>query len=116
MINIENHSLKKTIFFAIKMIALVLVVCFAIQFPIQMIGKVSAADKVYYISEVKTFQAETEDEAKRLCESAGYVCAPKNLNAGTGKDAVFMGYKVTEQVNLSVGKYNSHTIGPFICA
>lgn len=96
MINIENHSLKKTIFFAIKMIALVLVVCFAIQYPIQMIGKVSAADKVYYISEVKTFQAETEDEAKRLCESAGYVCAPKNLNAGTGKDAVFMGYKVTE--------------------
>ena len=96
MISTENHSLKKTIFFAIKTIAIVLVACFAIEYPIQMIGRVSAADKVYYISEVKMFQAESEAEAKRLCESEGYVCAQKNLNAGTGKEAVFMGYKVTE--------------------
>ena len=96
MITTKEHNLRNTIFFTIKTIALILVICFAIEFPIRIIGKVSAANKVYYISDIKTFQAQDEGEAKRLCESDGYICAPKNLNAGTGKDAVFMGYKLTE--------------------
>ncbi len=102
MLKTENHSLRKTIFFTIKMIAMFLVVCFAIEYPAQMFGRVLAAEKVYYISEVKVFQAETEAEAQRLCESEGFTCAQKNLNGGTGKDAVFMGYKLTENKNLAL--------------
>ena len=96
MIRTKDHTLRKAIFFAIKTIAIILVACFAIEYPLPLIGEVAAADKVYYISEIKAFQAETEEEAKRLCESEGYVCAQKNLNAGTGRDAVFIGYKFTE--------------------
>lgn len=96
MLSTENRSLRKTIFFTLKTIALILVISFAIQYPLQMIGRVWAADKVYYISEIKAFTAETEEQAKKLCENEGFVCAQKNLNGGTGKDAVFMGYKLTE--------------------
>ena len=96
MITTKEHNLRNTIFFTIKAIALILVICFAVEIPVQIIGKVSAANKVFYISEVKAFQAEKEDDARRQCESEGFVCADKNLNAGTEKDAVYMGYKLTE--------------------
>ena len=102
MISTKEHNLRKTIFFAIKTIALILVVCFALEYPVQMLGKVLAANKVYYISEVKVFQAKTEAEAIKLCEGDGYVCAKKDLNAGTGKDAVVMGYKLTDNKNLAL--------------
>ena len=96
MIKTKEHNLRKTIFFTLKTIAVILVICLAMEYPSQICGRVSAADKVYYISDIQIFQAPDEGEAKRLCESDGYICAPKNLNAGTGKDAVFMGYKLTE--------------------
>ena len=97
MISTKEHNLRNTIFFTIKTIALILVICFMIELPVQIIGKVTAANKVYYISDIKTYQADSESEAKRLCENDGYIFAPKNLNAGSGKDAVvFMGYKLTE--------------------
>ena len=96
MISTKDHNWRRTIFFALKAIAFILVACFVLEYPTQMLGKVSAAEKVYYISEVKTFQAKTEAEAIRLCENDGYTCAKKDLNAGTGKEAVVMGYKLTE--------------------
>ena len=97
MISTKEHNLRNTIFFTIKSVALILVICFMIELPVQIIGKVTAANKVYYISDIKTYQADSESEAKRLCENDGYIFAPKNLNAGSGKDAVvFMGYKLTE--------------------
>ena len=96
MIKTKEHNLRKTIFFTLKAIAVILVICLAMECPCQICGRVFAANKVYYISDIQIFQAPDEGEAKRLCESDGYICAPKNLNAGTGKDAVFMGYKLTE--------------------
>lgn len=102
MISTKEHNLRKAIFFAIKMIAVMLVVCFFVEYPAQMIGKAADASTVYYISKIKTFQAESEEEAKKLCENEGYICSPKNLNAGTGKDAVYMGYKLTEDKNKAL--------------
>ncbi len=102
MIRTTEHNLRNTIFFTIKTIAIILVVCFALEYPVQMLGKAYAAEKVYYISEVKTFQAKTEAEAIKLCESDGYTCAKKDLNAGTGKDAVVMGYKLTEDKDEAI--------------
>ncbi len=102
MIRTKEHNLRNTIFFTLKTIAIILVVCFALEYPVQMLGKAYAAEKVYYISEVKTFQAKTEAEAIKLCESDGYTCAKKDLNAGTGKDAVVMGYKLTEDKDEAI--------------
>ncbi len=102
MIRTTEHNLRNTIFFTLKTIAIILIVCFAIEYPVQMLGKAYAAEKVYYISEVKTFQAKTEAEAIKLCESDGYTCAKKDLNAGTGKDAVVMGYKLTEDKDEAI--------------
>ena len=102
MIRTTEHNLRNTIFFTLKTIAIIMVVCFALEYPVQMLGKSYAAEKVYYISEVKTFQAKTEAEAIKLCESDGYTCAKKDLNAGTGKDAVVMGYKLTENKDEAI--------------
>ncbi len=102
MIRTTGHNLRNTIFFTLKTIAIILIVCFALEYPVQMLGKAYAAEKVYYISEVKTFQAKTEAEAIKLCESDGYTCAKKDLNAGTGKDAVVMGYKLTEDKDEAI--------------
>lgn len=102
MIRTTEHNLRNTIFFTLKTIAIILIVCFALEYPVQMLGKAYAAEKVYYISEVKTFQAKTEAEAIKLCESDGYTCAKKDLNAGTGKDAVVMGYKLTEDKDEAI--------------
>ncbi|HBE15389.1 MAG TPA: hypothetical protein DCY72_03990 [Ruminococcaceae bacterium] len=102
MIRTKERNLRHTIFFTLKTIAIILVVCFALEYPVQMLGKAYAAEKVYYISEVKTFQAKTEAEAIKLCESDGYTCAKKDLNAGTDKDAVVMGYKLTENKDEAI--------------
>ena len=102
MIRTKERNLRNTIFFTLKTIAIILVVCFALEYPVQMLGKTYAAEKVYYISEVKTFQAKTEAEAIKLCESDGYTCAKKDLNAGTGKDAIVMSYKLTEKKDEGV--------------
>lgn len=96
MIKTQKRSLRNTILFTIKTIALILIVCLVAEYPAQMLGKVLAMEKVYYVSDVKVFQAEKEEDAKRLCESEGYTCTDMNLNAGTGKDAVLMGFKLTE--------------------
>ena len=96
MIKTQKRSLRNIVFFTIKTIALILIVCLVAEYPAQMLGKVLATEKVYYVSDVKVFQAEKEEDAKRLCESEGYTCTNKNLNAGTGKDAVLMGFKLTE--------------------
>ena len=102
MIRTKEHNLRKTIFFTLKTIAIILVVCFAIEYPVQMFGRAYAAEKVYYVSEVKVFQAKTEAEAIKLCENDGYVCTKKDLNAGTGKEAVVMGYKLTENKDEAI--------------
>ena len=102
MIRTKERNLRNTIFFTLKTIAIILVVCFALEYPVQMLGKAYATEKVYYISEVKAFQAKTEAEAIKLCESDGYTCAKKDLNAGTGKDAVVMGYKLTENKDEAI--------------
>ena len=94
----RNRSIdfRRTLFFTLKTVAVVLILCFLLEGPLNLFGRVSAAERIYYISEVKVFQAEKEADARKACESEGYVCSNRELNAGTGEDAVILGYKLTE--------------------
>lgn len=117
MISTKERNLRKTIFFTLKTIALILVICFVLEYPAPMIKKAQAAEKVYYVSDIKIFQAKTVEDAQRKCEQEGYICTKKNLNAGAGKGGitlglekvydedetvVIMGYKVTENKNKAL--------------
>ena len=101
MIRTKDHNLRRALFLAIKTIAVFLAVLCAVQQPLDMIGQVAAADKDYYISELKLFQAKTVEEAKKLCESEGYYCSNKDLDAGTGKELTIK--ELTEIVARVVG-------------
>lgn len=48
-----------------------------------------------YVSEVRISTAKTEDDAKKWLWDNGYEVQDQNLNNGTGKDAVYLGYKTT---------------------
>ena len=48
-----------------------------------------------YLKEVKLVQAKTADEAKRILSQSGYEFWDGNLNVGTGKDGIWMGYLTT---------------------
>ncbi len=88
--------MRRLIFFLLKTVSILLAACFLFEIPLNKVGQVSAAEKEYYISEIKIFQGKTEAEARSACENEGYVCSAKELNSGTGKDYVFLGYKLTE--------------------
>ncbi len=94
----RNHTIdmKKAVFFTVKTIALLLIICFIVEGPLNLFGRVSAAERVYYVSEIKAFQAKTEQEARKACEAEGYECSNRDVNAGTDEDAVILGYKLTE--------------------
>ena len=89
-------DLRKIIIFTVVTVSVLLTLCFLLEGPLNTIGRVFAAEKVYYISEVKVFQAEKEADARKACESEGYQCSNRDLNAGTGEDAIILGYKLTE--------------------
>ncbi len=56
---------------------------------------VLAQDQIVYLSEVMTFEAESEIEARTVCEAKGYTFVNRNVNAGTTKKPVYLGYKTT---------------------
>lgn len=56
---------------------------------------VLAQDQTIYLSGIMTFQAENEEEARADCEAKGYTFVNKDVNAGTSKKPVYVGYKTT---------------------
>lgn len=54
-----------------------------------------AQDQTIYLSELMTFEAEDEAAARADCESKGYNFVNKNVNEGTSKKPVYLGYKTT---------------------
>ena len=48
-----------------------------------------------YLKDVKLVQAATKEEAKTKLELSGYAFLDQNLNEGTGKDGIWMGYLTT---------------------
>ena len=51
-----------------------------------------------YVSEVKMFYGNNEDEARKFCEDEGYTFCPENLKeeAGEGAPPAYLGYKTTK--------------------
>lgn len=50
-----------------------------------------------YVSDIKTFYAESAEEAKKYCEDEGYIFNPANLNEGTEREmGIYLGYKTTK--------------------
>ena len=56
---------------------------------------VLAQDQTVYLSEVMTFEAENIDAARTDCISKGFTFINKNVNEGTTKKPVYLGYKTT---------------------
>ena len=55
-----------------------------------------------YVSEVRISTAKTEDAAKDWLWDHGYEVQDQNLNNGTGKDAVYLGYKTTSDPDKAI--------------
>lgn len=96
MIRTKNRTLRMLIKFILTSLSLLLVVCFLTETPINIIERVSAAEKIVYLKEVKIFEAESEKEARSACEKEGFTFVGKDLNSGTGHAYVYIGYKTTE--------------------
>ena len=56
---------------------------------------VLAQDQTVYLSEVMTFQADSAEAAQAECLEKGYIFVNKDVNAGTSKKPVYLGYKTT---------------------
>ena len=56
---------------------------------------VLAQDQTVYLSEVKLYEAENEEAARTECVNDGYIFVSKDVNSGTGKKPVYLGYKTT---------------------
>ena len=55
-----------------------------------------------YVSEVRISTAKTETEAQNWLYKNGYEVQEQNLNEGTGKDAVYLGYKTTSNPDKAI--------------
>ena len=83
-----------------KAFTLFLAVLFlALAFPLQAFAAEKAAEvappSAIYVQSLKLVEGLSQSEAKISLEEAGYIFLDRNLNAGTGNDEVYIGYKVT---------------------
>ena len=76
-------------------IAAILAVVLAVNLIGPYINNADDTERTQYVSEMKLFYGDTAAEAKSACESAGYICQEKDLNSGTEKKYVYLGYKLT---------------------
>ena len=92
----NNRTFRRLLACLLTATALVLVMCFFGEGPLSIIGRVSAAERVLYLKDVRIYEAETEAEARNACAADGYTFAGTDLNAGTERNYVYLGYKTTE--------------------
>ena len=79
----------------LKIVSLVLVISTLFStLPTTVFAEGAEAEEVY-IKSVQLARAETKEEAKKLLEAEGYIFLDGNLNAGTGEDGIWMGFKTT---------------------
>ncbi|MBR2402676.1 MAG: hypothetical protein IKB01_07910, partial [Lachnospiraceae bacterium] len=81
-----------------KITSLILVAVTLFIHPLQVL----AANNSKYIKEVRVSYGETEEEAKSWLKQNGYTVLEQNLNAGTGKNCVYLGYKTTTNVKEAI--------------
>ena len=68
---------------------------------VTMMMPASAGRVTYYLSDLKMAEADTEEEAKNILSSNGYIVFDKNLNPGGGK-AVYLGYMKSTNVDDAI--------------
>lgn len=86
--------------FFLSLLAVILVAAVCIVPSAQIVAK--GLEEPEYISELKTFIAPDVASARKKAESVGYIPVQGDLNAGTGYDAVVLGYKTTTDVNHAI--------------
>ena len=66
-------------------------------------------DSKLYMSDIKMFYGQTENDAKKACEDEGYIFCPTNMNEGSpsqsdkfGPMGIYMGYKTTEDPDEAI--------------
>ena len=103
-----------------KILSVVLVVCLfvtnhAFQPAFAEIGQDMQFSKLY-LRDIKMFYGQTEDDARKACESEGYIFCPTDLNEGGPKTlksdlnsvmpdtpmGMYMGYKTTENPKFAI--------------
>ena len=68
---------------------------------VTMMMPASAGRVTYYLSDLKMAEADTEEEAKNILSSNGYIVLDKNLNPG-GDKAVYLGYMKSTNVDDAI--------------
>ena len=68
---------------------------------VTMMMPASAGRVTYYLSDLKMAEADTEEEAKSILSSNGYIVLDKNLNPG-GDKAVYLGYIKSTNVDDAI--------------
>ena len=74
-----------------KIVSLLTAIIIAVMVPLNAM----AATGSKYIKEVRISQAAKAEDAKAWLKNNGYTILDQNLNDGTGKDCVYLGYKTT---------------------
>ncbi len=96
MIRTTNRTLRRLMIFLLTTVSLILIMCFFGEGPLSIIGRITAAERVLYLKDVRIYEAETEAEARNACAADGYTFTGTDLNAGTERNYVYLGYKTTE--------------------
>ena len=95
---------KKTnkLLFASLAVLLALSIGFLAHF--QMLGFLARAQeaKAQYVGEVRIYQGKTAEAAADACKKDGFIPVEGNLNEGTDKDAVILGYSTTENKDEAI--------------
>ena len=63
---------------------------------------VLAASNAKYVKEIRISYGKTADEAKGWLTNNGYTVVDQDLNEGTGRDYVYLGYKTTSNVKEAI--------------
>ena len=62
------------------------------------------ADSTTYIMDIKYFLADDDQSAQSTIEGEGYIPVLENMNAGTDKNGVYIGYKTTKDRRKAITK------------
>ena len=77
------------------LVKILLCVLLALVLPSQAIMTVFAQTETVYLKEIQISTGKTAEEAKGWLIDNGYIVFDEDLNAGTGKDYSYIGYKTT---------------------
>ena len=95
---------KKTNKILFASLAVLLALSIGLLAHFQMLGFLARAQeaKAQYVGEVRIYQGKTAEAAADACKKDGFIPVEGNLNEGTDKDAVILGYSTTENKDEAI--------------